>query len=94
MKIDTDSLQVIHKEGTERFEIQVGSHIAELTYVAQGDTILFTHTGVPPELGGQGIGSKLVQAGLAYARSKKLKVKSICWFVSGYIKRHPESIQA
>ena len=93
MRIDTDAVHVIHNKSRNRFEIQIESYTAELTYRLQGDTILFTHTGVPPALEGQGIGSKLVQTGLEYARANNLRVKSICWFVSGYIQRRPESLQ-
>lgn len=82
--------QVFHNVEKNQFEIQAGPHLAELAYSINGNVILFTHTGVPPDLEGQGIGSQLVQAGLRYAREKKLKVKSLCWFVSGYINRHPE----
>ena len=63
---------------------------AELSYQRMGNTILFTHTGVPPALEGQGVGSALVRAGLEFARANKLTVKTTCWFVSGYIQRHPE----
>jgi predicted GNAT family acetyltransferase len=61
-----------------------------LDYVLQGKTIIFTHTGVPPALEGHGLGSRLVQAGLEYARANHLKVRSTCWFVSGFLERHPE----
>ena len=91
--IDLDSLNVFHNESKNRFEIQINSHKAVLAYSLQDKTILFTHTGVPSALEGQGIGSKLVKTGLEYARANNLKVKSTCWFVSGYIERHPESVQ-
>jgi predicted GNAT family acetyltransferase len=84
------SANVVHNESKRRFEVQVESHIAELTYTLQRKTILFTHTGVPSSLEGHGIGSRLVKAGLDYARAKKLKVKTTCWFVSGFLERHPE----
>jgi hypothetical protein len=81
---------VVHDEANRRFEIQVGSSRAELTYLLEGEAIVFTHTGVPSELEGRGLGSALVRAGLDYARERTLKVKSRCWFVDGYIRRHPQ----
>jgi predicted GNAT family acetyltransferase len=90
--MDKNSLTVIHNETGHQFEVHIGSEIAELSYILNEDTITFTHTGVPSALEGNGIGSMLVKAGLEYARSKKLKVESLCWFVSGYIQRHPESV--
>jgi predicted GNAT family acetyltransferase len=91
--MDKNSLNVIHNEAAHRFEIQVDGQIAELTYILQDGTITFTHTGVPGELEGNGLGSMLVQAGLKYAWDRDLKVKATCWFVNGYIERHPESVK-
>jgi len=90
MDIDLNSVDVMHEPARDRFEIRVDSYVAELTYVLHGNTILFTHTGVPAAIEGNGLGSKLVTAGLDYARANKLKVQSICWFVTEYIRQHPE----
>jgi predicted GNAT family acetyltransferase len=91
--MDKNSLTVVHNEAENRFEIHVEDQTAELTYILQDDRITFTHTGVPGELEGNGLGSMLVQAGLKYAWEKDLKVKATCWFVNGYIERHPESVK-
>lgn len=81
---------VIHNTAQNRFEVQLDSHIAELDYRLSGDTIIFTHTGVPSPLEGRGIGSLLVKTGLQYAKENNLKVQSLCWFVDGYRQRHTE----
>ena len=90
MQINPNELQVIHLPEQNRFEIRVDSLVAELTYSLRGDTILFLHTGVPSALEGQGVGAELAKAGLEYARANGLKIKSLCSFVSAYLKRHPE----
>ena len=90
MNIDPASLQVIHNTRSHRFEIQTGGHLAVLEYILHGQTITFTHTGVPSALEGQGIGSKLVREGLEYARASGLRVASLCSFVDAYIRRKPE----
>jgi uncharacterized protein len=82
--------EVRHNIASSKFEIQVGNHIAMLDYSQRGDIITFTHTGVPAELEGHGIGTQLAHAGLEYARENSLKVVPRCWFVAGYIERHPE----
>jgi predicted GNAT family acetyltransferase len=82
--------QVIHDAESQQFKIIVNAQTAVLDYRQDGGILLFTHTGVPPALEGQGIGSRLAQAGLDYARTNGLKVQSLCWFVDGYLKRHPE----
>jgi hypothetical protein len=54
-------------------------------------TITFTHTLVPPELGGRGIGKALVRAGLAAARERGLKVIPLCSFVARHFADHAEA---
>ena len=90
MTIDPEKLEVIHLPEESRFVIRADGHTAELTYSLMGSLILFTHTGVPPALEGQGVGSKLAKAGLEYARANGLKIQSICSFVTRYLQRHPE----
>jgi predicted GNAT family acetyltransferase len=87
MKIDHE---VTHNSEDHRFEMTVDSHLAVLNYILKGEIIIFTHTGVPPAIGNRGLGSKLVETGLNYARENDLKVRSTCWFVSKYIRRNSE----
>ena len=82
--------EVHHNPAASRFELRLGASTAVLEYSLQADTIIFTHTGVPSEIEGCGIGSQLVRAGLEYAREKGLKVVPLCWFVAGFIERHAE----
>jgi predicted GNAT family acetyltransferase len=83
-------IQVTHNREQQRFEITVDDHLAVLDYMRKGDIIIFTHTGVPPAIGNRGLGSQLVKTGLDYARENELQVRSLCWFVSKYIRLHPE----
>ncbi len=86
----TEKPQVHHNLAARRFEINVENQLAVLDYFQQGESLTFSHTGVPAELEGRGIGSQLARAGLDYARAKAFKVVPLCWFVAGYIERHPE----
>lgn len=86
----TAELTVLHNQDRNRFEIWVGERLAELDYTLNGGVITFTHTGVPAELEGRGLGSKLARAGLDYARVHGLKVVSTCWFINGYLDRNLE----
>ncbi len=90
MPIDPRELPVTHNPERNRFELQIQTLTAVLDYTIQGKIIIFTHTGVPPALEGQGIGSRITRAGLDYARQNGLKVVPLCSFVDVYIKRHPE----
>ena len=85
-----NTFNVIHNAAQSRFEVNIDSHVAVLDYYLNGNTITFTHTGVPSALEGRGVGSMLVQTGLAYAHENKLQVASLCWFVDKYMQRHPE----
>jgi predicted GNAT family acetyltransferase len=86
----TENSEVIHKPEEHRFELTVDGHLAVLTYTMFDDLMIFTHTGVPTEIEGGSVGAKLAQTGLEYARGNGLWVRSKCWFVSKYLKRHPE----
>ena len=81
---------VTHQPDSHRFEVNADGYVAVLEYVLTGQVITFTHTGVPGELEGRGIGSALVRTGLDYARAQSLKVVPLCSFVASYIQRKPE----
>ena len=72
------------------FEMAVDGERAIAAYQREGDTIVFTHTVVPPAIEGRGVGSKLVRAALDAARDQHLTVVPQCPFVAAYIERHPE----
>ena len=75
----------------QRFEIDLGDgSFAIAEYTLPAGKIMFTHTEVPPEHEGRGLGTRLIKAGLASARERGLKVIPICPFFAAYIKNHPE----
>lgn len=82
--------EIVHDEHASRFETRIDGTAAYAEYRREGGTLTFTHTIVPPELEGQGVGTELVRAGLAGARAAGLKVIPACPFVARYIERHPE----
>ena len=73
-----------------RFELDVEGHTALAHYRLAPGVITFTHTEVPKELSGRGIGSQLARGALEAARAQGLKVVAECPFVAGYIAKHPE----
>lgn len=74
-----------------RFEVDLGDSTAVAVYTLKDGKITFTHTGVPENHEGKGIGTALVEAGLAAARDRGLKVVPACPFFASYMKRHPET---
>jgi predicted GNAT family acetyltransferase len=75
----------------QRFELEVDGAVAFAAYRCEGDRIVFTHTVVPPELEGRGIGSRLIAGALARAQAEGLKVVPECEFVAAYLARHPDA---
>lgn len=85
-----DSYEVIDNPEAGRFEIRLAEQLAIADYRIHGDVITFTHTEVPKEFEGQGIGSALVRGALDQVRTRGLKVKPLCPFVSWFINQNPE----
>lgn len=81
---------VSNNAAQHRFELEVDGHIAAAYYSKTGDVITFEHTEVPAELGGKGIGSKLVKGALDQVRADGMKVVAQCPFVKGWIGKHPD----
>jgi hypothetical protein len=73
-----------------RYELIVDGETAVMDYRMSGDVLTITHTGVPRALEGRGIGSALVKGALDQIRARNLKIVVLCWFVDGFIDRHPE----
>lgn len=74
----------------DRYELTVGGKTAVAAYRREGDIVTFTHTGVPQELEGQGVASRLVAGALADVRDRGLRIVPECPFIAGYVHRHPE----
>lgn len=83
-------IEITQNTSENRFETTIDGHTAIISYQDQGDTIVYDHTIVPPELGGQGVGSTLVKHALNYARDNNKKVVPECSFVHSYINKHEE----
>ena len=81
---------VRNNEAENQFELDVEGQLAVSQYRRRNGTIVFTHTEVPMELEGQGIGNELAKAALDYARSEELRVVPRCRFIAAFIERHPE----
>lgn len=83
-----DTVQNNHAEG--RYELTVDGHLAVACYNLSDGAITFTHTEVPKELGGRGIGSQLVKGALDDVRARHLRIVAQRPFVTSYIGKHPD----
>jgi predicted GNAT family acetyltransferase len=84
------SQDVRDNSARQRFELDADGHVAFSEYRRAGGVIEILHTEVPPELGGKGVGSRLVRGLLDIVRVAGAKVRPRCPFVRGYIEKHPE----
>jgi predicted GNAT family acetyltransferase len=82
---------VTDNRAESRFELEEEGQLAIAAYTLGDGTISFTHTEVPPTLGGRGIGGRLIEQALEDARRRNLRVLPICSFVRAYMDKHPET---
>ena len=83
-------MDVTDNTAHQRFELKAGDHTAVAYYKLSGGVITFTHTEVPQELSGQGIGSRLARGALEQVRHRGLKVVAQCPFIAAFIRKNPE----
>ena len=79
------------KQGHNKFYVgeNEDNRQAEITFTeVSPNQIDIDHTGVPKELGGQGLGSKLVKAVVDYARDNNLTVSATCPFAQNVIEKN------
>lgn len=74
----------------KQFEFRVEGYTARIEYIIMAKKIFLTHTEVPVDLEGKGIGSKIVKLALEEIEKRGLKLIPLCPFIAKYITRHPE----
>ena len=79
---------VVNNESAGRFEIDIEGQLAVSNYRRRDDRIVFTHTEVPEQFEGRGIGNRLAVAALDFAREEGLRVVPRCRFIAAFIERH------
>ncbi|HET6779161.1 MAG TPA: GNAT family N-acetyltransferase [Gemmatimonadales bacterium] len=87
----SDVLQVHHDPATHRFQAPVSSGTAVLSYALAGPGLLELYsTYVPAANRGHGVGGRLVEFAVAYAREQGMRIIPTCWYVAQWIREHPE----
>lgn len=68
-----------------------GQRKAEMTYSNAGpDKIIIDHTEVDESLRGEGVGYKLVEAAVNYARENQLKILPLCPFAAAVFRKRDD----
>ena len=85
-------MDLIHDRAANRFRLPLDDGgEAFIEYAERGaGTLDLLHTIVPPEAQGAGIGTRMVEQVLRYARDNHLRVVPSCPFVAAYLDEHPE----
>jgi predicted GNAT family acetyltransferase len=92
MTVMTQPPEVVDNAGENRFEASIDGEAAELLYRRRGDRLILVHTGVPDELGGHGLGGRLIGAAVAKAAAEGLTIVPLCPFARSWLKRNPAAV--
>ena len=84
--------RVTHEAAARRFVVRLPEGEAELSYLENGRGVLeLHHTFVPESARGRGVGERLVESAIAYARAQNAKIVPTCPFVRAWMDEHPET---
>lgn len=80
-----------HLPDRSRFVAAADGLTAFLEYEVNGSAVAMTHTVVPPQIGGRGIGGELTRTAVAWARKQSLAIDAQCSYVREWLAEHPEA---
>ncbi|MET0728859.1 MAG: GNAT family N-acetyltransferase [Acidimicrobiales bacterium] len=89
----SDEPQVIDHPEAEHpwLGLAIDGHTGVLQYHLEDDRLVLDHTEVPEELGGQGVGGRLVEAAVSWAEADGLTVVPHCPFARSWLQNHPDA---
>ena len=90
--VPADPPSVIDVPGANRFILDDHGARAQLVYEVDDGRLLLLHTEVPGELGGRGVGGRLVRASLQRAVRDRLTVVPWCPFARQWLRKHPDVV--
>jgi predicted GNAT family acetyltransferase len=74
-------MEVRHVKPEQRFEVVVDGRRARLEYFLMDPDVLdIRSTFVPQQIRGQGIGQRMVEAAISFAKEQQLQVRASCWY--------------
>lgn len=83
-------IEIIDVTEFSRYEIRVDGERAGIAdYRRDGERIIFPHTEIDPDRGGQGLGTRLVEFAVTDARSRGLEIVPLCPFVKDWVEKNP-----
>lgn len=94
-----DGFTISHEPERSRYVITAsgadgGRVVGEAHYSLRGDDVIdFDHTVVAPELRGTGLSGLLARRAVTGEAVGERRVEASCWFIDGYLQRHPEVLR-
>jgi predicted GNAT family acetyltransferase len=90
MTTSADNIDVVDVPAEGHFVVRLDGREAELVYRLHDDRLVLVHTEVPDELGGRGLGGRLVAAAVDRAEREHLTVVPWCTFARRWLRDHPD----
>lgn len=87
---DPSEWTIADHPAANRFVMSFPDGEAFATYRKLDDYLIVSHTEVPAEFRGRGVGERLVQGIFRLARERGQRIVPACSFVAGWAHRHPE----
>ena len=88
---DGRTIEIADNVDRRQFEARVeGAVVGRAVYRIDGDSVVFTHTEVDPELQGQGVATVLARKALEAVRASGRAIVPLCPFIAAYLQRHAE----
>ncbi len=86
-------MEIQHSHNNQKGEFFIereGRRVGELTYVWKGEQqFVIDHTWVCPSMRGHGVARHLLDAAVAFARDKQVKIIPVCSYVVVMFQRDP-----
>ncbi len=81
----------VRRDNASQYSAVLAGHVVGQVRLSAGSGIWEIYrTAVEPAYEGHGIGSRMMRRVLADAEAEGVRVVPSCWFVSGWMQRHPE----
>ncbi len=84
---------LINNTNKQQYEYQIQGETAKVEYEKAGDILILTHTEVPPDIQGNGIGHDLVKNTLDDIAAHHQKIVPLCPFIVRFIEDNPQYAQ-
>ena len=87
-KLIPSRLPIIHDQNNSRFTLNINGELAKIEYQLRDGKMYLTHSEVPYNLRGQGIGKVLVEKTFEQLKTDNLKAIAVCSYIKAIATRN------